>query len=81
VLVVLLAVVFHLGVAAAVVAILGIAATVPGAYLAWAALPEARVPTRGRVARLWDSVELGVHRVVGGGVMPSYIRGGGTPGS
>ena len=38
---VLLAVVFHLGVAAAVVGIAGIVATVPGGYLAWAALPAA----------------------------------------
>jgi hypothetical protein len=74
-LVVLLAVVFHLGVASAVVGILGIVATVPGAYIAWAALPGATtVPVRGRLAGRWDPVELGVHRVVGGGPIPAYVR-------
>jgi hypothetical protein len=73
-LVVLLAVVFHLGAAAAVVGILGILATVPGAYLAWAALPALRVPVRGRVGGQWDPAKLGVHQVIGGGPMPAYIR-------
>ena len=74
-LVVLLAVVFHLGVAAAVVGIVGVLATVPGAYLAWAALPPAaRVPVRGRTAKLWKPAELGVHEVVGGGPVPPYVR-------
>jgi hypothetical protein len=74
-LVVLLAAVFHLGVAAAVVGIVGIVATVPNAYLAWAALPgAATVPVRGRLARCWDPVELGVHQVIGGGPMPPYVR-------
>ena len=73
-LVVLLAVVFHLGVAAAVVGILGLLATGPEAYLAWAALPARGVPVHGRVARLWDPVELGVHRVIGGGPMSAYVR-------
>jgi hypothetical protein len=74
-LVVLLAAVFHLGVAAAIVGIVGIVATVPGAYLNWAALPAAAtVPVRGRLAGLWDPVGLGVHQVIGGGPMPTYIR-------
>ena len=74
-LVVLLAVVFHLGVAAAVVGILGILATVPGAYLAWAALPGAAdKPTYNRPAGRWDPVKLGVHQVIGGGPMPTYVR-------
>src|SRR5689334_6976866 len=63
---VLLAAVFHLGVAAAVVAILGVLATGPGAYLAWAALPSTvKPPVRGRPAAQWDPVELGVHPVIG----------------
>jgi hypothetical protein len=73
-LVVLLAVVFHLGVAAAVAGIVGILATLPSAYLAWAALPSIKPPVRGRVAGLWDPVDLGVHRVIGGGPMPKYVR-------
>jgi hypothetical protein len=74
-LVVLLAVVFHLGAAAAVVGILGILATVPGAYLAWAALPGAiKKLEHGQPVRRWDPVELGVHQVIGGGPMPTYIR-------
>jgi hypothetical protein len=73
-LVVLLAVVFHLGVAAAVVGIVGILATVPSAYLAWATLPAIRMPARGCPAGQWDPVELGVHRVVGGGPIPKYVR-------
>ena len=73
-LVVLLAVVFHLGVAAAVVGIVGILATVPSAYLAWAALPAIKVPVRGRPAGLWDPLALGVHQVIGGGPMPPYVR-------
>ena len=73
VLVVLLAVVFHLGVAAAVVGIVGILATMPGAYLAWAALPSDK-SAYGRPAGRWDPVELGVHPVIGGGAMPAYVR-------
>jgi hypothetical protein len=73
-LVVLLAAVFHLGVAAAVVGIVGILATVPNVYLAWAALPAVRMLVRGRVAGRWDPAELGVHEVIGGGPMPTYVR-------
>ena len=68
----LLALLFHLGVAAVAVAIL---ATVPALYLAWKPLQTtAKKPPRGRPARLWNPVELGVHRVIGGGPMPPYIR-------
>ena len=77
---VLLAVLFHLGVATLVVTILG---GVPALYLAWAALPGAISPpeasagkklARGRPATQWKPVELGVHQVIGGGPMPAYIR-------
>ena len=76
----LLAVLFHLGVAAVAVAILG---SLPTAYLGWRALPGAisppepaapEKPTYGRPVRRWDPVELGVHQVIGGGPMPAYIR-------
>jgi hypothetical protein len=73
---VLLAVLFHLGVAAVAVAVLG---TCPGLYLAWAAVPGAVGSpaddlARGRRVRQWDAVDLGIHRVIGGGPMPGYIR-------
>ena len=68
----LLAFLFHLGVAAVAAAIL---ATVPLVYLTWKALPTtAKKPSHGRPARRWDPVELGVHQVIGGGPMPAYIR-------
>ncbi len=70
---VLLAVLFHLDVTAVVVVPILIA--LPGLYLAWAALPGAmKVLARGRRAGRWDPVELGVHQVIGGGPMPTYIR-------
>ncbi len=69
---VLLAVQFHLAWPPVMVAILG---TVPALYLAWAALPgTVRKPAYGRLAGRWDPAELGVHRVIGGGPMPAYIR-------
>jgi hypothetical protein len=73
-LVVLLAVVFHLGVAAAVVGIVAVLATAPSGYLTWAALPRSRARVRGRMARLWTPAELGVHEVIGGGPVPPYVR-------
>ena len=68
----LLAFLFHLGIAAVAVAIL---ATVPTGYLAWKALPTtAKKPHRGRPAPRWNPVELGVHQVIGGGPLPAYVR-------
>ncbi len=68
----LLAVLFHLGVAAVAVAILG---SLPTAYLGWRALTGAPgKPAYGRRAAQWTPVELGVHQVIGGGPMPAYIR-------
>ena len=69
---VMLGVLFHLDAAAVAVGILG---SLPTAYLAWAALPGAtRKPSYGRPVRQWDPVELGVHQVIGGGPMPTYVR-------
>ena len=77
---VLLAFLFHLGVAAVVVAILG---TVPALYLAYLAVPgvisppepgAVEKPAYGRLAGQWDPVDLGVHQVIGGGPMPAYVR-------
>ena len=77
---VLLAFLFHLGVAAVVVAILG---TVPALYLAWLAVPgvisppepgAVEKPAYGHLAGQWDPVDLGVHQVIGGGPMPPYVR-------
>ncbi len=31
-------------------------------------------PVHGRPVKRWDPVELGVHRVIGGGPMPTYVR-------
>lgn len=68
----LLAFLFHLGAAAVAAAIL---ATVPTAYLTWKALPTtAKKPPQARPAAEWKPVELGVHQVIGGGPMPTYIR-------
>ena len=68
----LLAFLFHLGAAAVAAAIL---ATVPTAYLTWKTLPTiAKKPPRGRPVTRWKPVELGVHQVIGGGPMPTYIR-------
>ena len=51
-------------------------------YVAWLAVPGVRPPesaaeekpTRGRTVATWNPVELGVHRVIGGGPMPPYVR-------
>ena len=68
----LLAFLFHLGVAAVAVAILG---GLPAAFLAWAALPgTVTKPAHGQPVRRWDPVKLGVHQVIGGGPMPAYVR-------
>ena len=68
----LLAFLFHVGVAAVAAAIL---ATVPTGYLTWKALSTtAKKTPRGRPAQQWDPVELGVHPVIGGGPMPPYVR-------
>jgi hypothetical protein len=68
----LLAFLFHQGVAAIAS---GILVTVPALYLAWKAIPApARTIACGRRVPEWGAAELGVHRVVGGGPMPSYIR-------
>lgn len=74
---VLLAWRFDLGVPAVAVGILG---GLPGLYLAWAAVrDDARagsgdVPSLARPVGQWDPVELGVHRVIGGGQVPYYVR-------
>ncbi len=77
---VLLAVKYHLAWPPVLVAILG---GLPALYLAWAALPGAISPpgpgAAGKPAYVrhveqWEPVELGVHQVIGGGPMPSYIR-------
>ena len=61
-------------------AILG---TLPALYLAWLAVPGVVSPPEpgavdksayGRLATRWDPVELGVHKVIGGGPMPAYVR-------
>ena len=63
-----------------VIAILG---TSPALYLAYLAVPgvmkqpePAAVgkPAYGRPVAQWDPVELGVHQVIGGGPMPTYVR-------
>ena len=79
---VLLAVRYHLTGPTVAVAILGGVPTLAALYLAWAALPGAIIPpepavkgpAHGRPARRWDAVDLGVHRVIGGGPMPAYVR-------
>jgi uncharacterized protein YidB (DUF937 family) len=57
--------------------------TLPGLYLAWLAVPGATWPPEshavtkpifGRLATQWNPVDLGVHRVIGGRLMPSYVR-------
>jgi hypothetical protein len=72
--VVLLTIVLNLGTAALVTGIAGFLTSVPGGYLAYAALPGPKVPVGGRVAGLQDPVDLGVHQVIGGGPMPKYVR-------
>jgi hypothetical protein len=73
---VLLSVLFHLGVAAVIVAILG---SCPGLYLAWAAVPGVAESlkgsrTPGRRVNEWNPEDLGIHRVICGGPVPAYIR-------
>lgn len=77
---VLLAVRYHLAWPPLVVAILG---TLPALYLAWLAVPGVISPSEpGAVNRpvpallveQWHPVELGVHQVIGGEPMPSYVR-------
>jgi hypothetical protein len=67
---VLMAFLFHLGVALGITLALGLAAL----WVAYLAIPVAIKRARpGRPVRRWDPVELGVHRVVGGGPLPPYI--------
>jgi hypothetical protein len=77
---VLLAALFRLAWPSILVAIIG---TVPALYLAWLAVPgvaaasEAISPNAsafGLRASQWNPVGLGVHKVIGGGPMPAYIR-------
>ena len=71
---VLLAVLFHLAWAPVLVSVVG---TVPALYLAWLAVPGAISQKKlayGRRAAQWTPVELGVHRVIGAGPMPTYVR-------
>jgi hypothetical protein len=66
---VLLAVLFHQDVTGVVVAILG---SLPALALA---LPRpAKKPGYGHPVGQWRPVELGVHQVIGGGSMPTYVR-------
>ncbi len=74
VLAVLLAVLFHLAWPPVLVSVVG---TVPALYLAWLAVPGAisqKKPAYGRRTAQWTPVELGVHRVIGAGPMPAYVR-------
>ena len=75
-----LALAFHLAWPPVLVSIVG---TLPALYLALLAVPgvirppgttEADKPAYGRPVARWDPVELGVHRVIGGGPMPAYVR-------
>ena len=71
---VLLAVVFHLAWPSVLVSVVG---TVPALYLAWLAVPGAisqKKPAYGRRVAQWTPVEPGVHRVIGAGPMPAYVR-------
>jgi hypothetical protein len=71
---ILLAVLARLGVAAVVVGIIG---GLPGLFLGLAAVVIPLTPESGalgrRSARRWDPVDLGVHKVVGGGPLPQYV--------
>jgi hypothetical protein len=77
---IMVAVLYRLAWPSLLVAVLG---TVPALYLAWLAVPGVVRPhepvtggrsTRGRLVGRWDPVTLGVHQVIGGGMMPAYIR-------
>lgn len=75
---VLLAFLSHQAWPPVLVSILG---TLPALYVAWLAVPgvisppePARKLTRGRPAAQWNPVDLGVHQVIGGPPMPTYIR-------
>ena len=72
---VVLTVLYHLPWQPVVVTILLL---VPALYVAWLAVPGvisvARRSAFGRLPSRWDPVELGVHRVIGGGPMPPYVR-------
>ena len=54
---------------------------IPALYLAWLAVPGVRSPepaaagkpAHGRLATMWNPVELGVHKAIGGGPMPPYV--------
>ena len=50
----------------------------PALYVAWLAVPgvigATKRPVYGRLAGRWDPVDLGVHQVIGGGPMPTYVR-------
>jgi hypothetical protein len=69
----------HLAWPSVLVSILG---TLPALYLAYMAVRVARPqessvavePAHGRPAARWDPVDLGVHKVIGGGPMPPYVR-------
>ena len=71
---------FHLAWPPVLVSIVG---TLPALYLALLAVPgvirlpgttAADKPAYGRPVARWDPVELGVHQVIGGGLMPAYVR-------
>ena len=71
---VLLAVLFHLAWPPVLVSVVG---TVPALYLAWLAVPGAisqKKSAYGRRVAQWTPVELGVHRVIDAGPMPTYVR-------
>ena len=72
---VVLTVLYHLPWQPVVVTILLL---VPALYVAWLAVPGvisvARRSAFGRLPSRWDPVELGVHRVIGGGPMPPDVR-------
>ena len=62
------------GVAPVLVSVVG---TVPALYLAWLAVPGAisqKKPVYGRRVAQWTPVELGMHRVIDAGPMPTYVR-------
>jgi hypothetical protein len=75
---VLLAVLSHQAWPPVLVSILG---TLPALYVAWLTVPGVTSPpepakklAHGRPAAQWNPVDLGVHQVIGGGPMPTYIH-------